>query len=75
MPDVRNRRPWINLRNLSPETRDDIVKAARVRGYSYGEYVTKLVKLHQLCRNKADRWDNQMQDELKTLGLETVRES
>lgn len=79
MPDVRNKRPVVYIRGMSPESKDEFLKAARVRGYSYGKYVSKLVKLHQICRvisdDDHDPMHSRMQTLLETLGLGTVRES
>jgi hypothetical protein len=71
----RGRGEALNIRGLSPQGRDAVVHAARVRGATLAVYLERLVELHHRCRSLADGGDAQMQDMLAELGLATVRET
>ena len=64
----------LNIRGIDPQTVALIKTAAGSRGMTIAQYVERLVGLHQVCRNLADKQPGAgfLQDELMSLGLETV---
>jgi hypothetical protein len=63
----------LNVRNIDAEAVQGIKRAARARGLTVGQYLPKLVALHDAARARADAGDDGLQAELMALGLETVQ--
>lgn len=68
----------LNIRGIDAGAVERIRRAAASRGWTHGEYVARLVDLHDAMRALADtetpdgRWE-QVATELEALGLQTVR--
>lgn len=68
----------LNIRNIDADAVARAKRAAASRDMTIGEYVARLVDLHDAMRALADsqtsdgRWE-QVETELATLGLATVR--
>lgn len=67
----------LNVRNIDDQAAERIKRAAHARGMTVGQYLAKLIDLHDAMRALADtptsdgRW-RQVAVELEGLGLQTV---
>ena len=61
---------------ISPATMQRLRARATVRGLSQGEYVARLIDLHDACRGApgAESRTSYLGAILETLGLQTIRE-
>lgn len=57
------------------EPADRIRRAASLRGFTLGDYLTRLQDLHDAARARADAGDDGFQAELESRGLQTVNVS
>lgn len=63
--------PALNVRGIDREVMERIHKAARVRGITIAQYLTRLEALHDHAKARAVT-DTDLAGELRVLGLETV---
>lgn len=62
----------LNIRNIDEGAAERIGRAARVRGITLGQYLARLVDLHDASRSRADAGDAGLQAELEARGLQTI---
>ena len=60
------------IRNIEDTTVDKLKHAAAVRNLTLGEYIARLVDLHEVVREYADTGTTLLQHDLTTLGLQTI---
>lgn len=68
----------LNVRGIDDAAAQRIKRAAAARGMTIGEYLARLVDLHDAIRARADHGGDDQADpalaaELESLGLQTVR--
>jgi len=72
LPSDPDETTTLNVRGLSGSAKSRLEQAAQRRGYTYAEYLERLVDLHDAARARADDGDDGLQAELTALGLQTV---
>ncbi|MPZ14003.1 MAG: hypothetical protein GEU73_06200 [Chloroflexi bacterium] len=63
----------MNIRVIEDGAAERIKLAAEARGITLGEFMARLIALHEAMRARADAGDDGLQEEMKALGLETVQ--
>lgn len=62
----------LNIRAIDDDAAARAKRAAEIRGLTIGQYVAKLVALHDVARQLADSGDETLQAELTAIGLQTI---
>ena len=73
IPTVEVMMTTLNIRGIETDAAARIKRAAQARGMTIGEYLARLVDLHDAVRARADAGDDGLQAELMSLGLQTTR--
>jgi hypothetical protein len=71
--DLHDRRVDAKIRNIAPEDMRRARQRAQARGWTVATYISRVLVLHERCRQLADAGKSkEIRDLLEELGLSTV---